>query len=161
MTDLPAKDTTYWTYGGVLRLVASKLFCTNGQQIAGGEDSIHLLSIAARATLVGSTYTSLSLQSACGVSYGKTSRFEFGGYFSARYFTDISKVVSFRTRLDLFCNYLAKDVKDAARNVVRKDNLGNITMHSDNLMTFKFNKHLNVSVGLVMVYRNAIPYSTT
>jgi hypothetical protein len=61
----------------------------------------------------------------------------------------------------LYSNYLAKDVKDAAGVVVRKDNPGNITMLSDNLMTFKFNKHLSVSIGLVMIYDNAVPYSTT
>ena len=127
----------------------------------GNNFSVFFSPIAARITLASSTYTSLSPQGAFGVPFGKTSRFELGAYFSARYFTDISKVVSFRTRLDLYSNYLAKDVKDAAGNVVRKDNPGNITMLSDNLMTFKFNKHLNVSVGLVMIYDNAIPYSTT
>lgn len=117
--------------------------------------------IAARLTLVDTKYTSLNPQGAFGVPFGKSSRFELGAYFSARYFTEISKTVSFRTRLDLYSNYLAKDVKDDMGNVVRKDNPGNVTVLSDNLMVFKFNKHLNVSFGLVLMYDNAVPYADT
>jgi hypothetical protein len=127
----------------------------------GNNLSVFFSPIAARLTLVDTKYTNLSPQGAFGVPFGKSSRFELGAYLSARYFTEISKTVSFRTRLDLYSNYLAKDVKDAAGVVVRKDNPGNITMLSDNLMTFKFNKHLSVSIGLVMIYDNAVPYSTT
>jgi hypothetical protein len=127
----------------------------------GNNFSVFFSPIAARLTLVDTKYTNLSPQGAFGVPFGKSNRFELGAYFSARYFTEISKVISFRTRLDLYSNYLAKDVKNAAGMVVRKDNPGNITMLSDNLMTFKFNKHFNMSVGLVMIYDNAIPYSST
>jgi hypothetical protein len=127
----------------------------------GNNFSVFVSPIAARVTIVSTAYTNLSPQGAFGVPFGKSSRFELGAYFSARYFKEISKTVSFRTRLDLYSNYLAKDVKDAAGKIVRKDNPGNITMLSDNLMTFKFNKHLNVSIGLVMIYDNAIPYATT
>lgn len=127
----------------------------------GNNFSVFFSPIAARLTLVDTKYTNLSPQGAFGVPFGKSNRFELGAYFSARYFTEISKMISFRTRLDLYSNYLAKDVKNAAGMVVRKDNPGNITMLSDNLMTFKFNKHFNMSVGLVMIYDNAIPYSKT
>lgn len=127
----------------------------------GNNLSVFFSPLAARFTMVDLKYTNASPQGAFGVPNGKSSRFEFGAYLSARYFVEISKVVSFRTRLDLYSNYLAKDVKDSTGLVVREDNPGNITMLSDNLLTFKFNKHLNVSVGLVMMYDNAIPYSGT
>lgn len=127
----------------------------------GNKLSVFVSPFAARLTVADTLYTNMSPQGAFGVPYGKTTRFEFGAYLSARYTVDISKTVSFRTRLDLYSNYLAKDVKDSNNVVVRADNPGNITMLSDNLITFKFNKHLNVSVGLVMIYDNAIPYSST
>lgn len=123
--------------------------------------SVFFSPVAARLTIVDAKYSSLSPQGAFGVPKGKTSRFELGSYLSARFFTEISKTVSFRTRLDLYSNYLAKDVKDSSGAVVRKDNPGNITILSDNLLTFKFNKHLNVSFGLVLIYDNTIPYSKT
>lgn len=127
----------------------------------GNNLSVFFSPIAARLTLASIKYTNRIPQGAYGVPFGKTSRFELGAYLSARYFTEISKTVSFRTRLDLYSNYLAKDVKDTAGVVVRQDNPGNLTMLSDNLLSFKFNKHLNVSIGLVLIYDNAIPYATT
>lgn len=127
----------------------------------GNNLSVFFSPIAARLTVADKLYTNSSPQGAFGVPYGKTTRFEFGAYLSARYFVDITKAISFRTRLDLYSNYLAKDAKDSTGAVVRKDNPGNITILSDNLINFKFNKHLNVSFGLVMIYDNAIPYSDT
>lgn len=127
----------------------------------GNKFSVFLSPVAGRLTKVDALYTNASPQGAFGVAKGKTSRFELGAYFSLRYFKEISKIVSFRTRLDLYSNYLAKDVTNDTGAVVRKDNPGNITLLSDNLLVFKFNKHLNVSIGLVMIYDNAIPYSKT
>lgn len=123
--------------------------------------SVFFSPIAVRLTLVDKKYTSLSPAGAFGVPFNKNSKFELGAYFSARYQTQLNKNVTFKTRLDLYSNYLAKDVKDAAGVVVRKDNPGNLNFMSDNLLTLKFNKHLNVSVGLVLIYDNAIPYSKT
>lgn len=127
----------------------------------GNSLSVFLSPVAARMTVADTAYTNRRKEGAFGIPYGKTSRFEFGAYFSARYLVDISKTISFRTRLDLYSNYLAKDVKDSTGTVVRKDNPGNITVLSDNLINFKFNKHLNVSVGLVLMYDNALPYIGT
>lgn len=126
----------------------------------GNKLSIFVSPVAGRLTVVDMQYTLRSKQGAYGVPYGKGHRFEFGAYFSARYNVDISKTVSFRTRLDLYSNYLAKDVYENGV-LVRKDNPGNVTVLSDNLLTFKFNKHLNMSVGLVMMYDNAQPYKDT
>lgn len=126
----------------------------------GNNLSIFVSPVAGRLTVVDNQYTLRSKQGAYGVPYGKSHRVEFGAYFSARYYVDLSKTVSFRTRLDLYSNYLAKDVYENGV-LVRKDNPGNVTVLSDNLMTFKFNKHLNVSVGVVMMYDNAQPYKKT
>lgn len=123
--------------------------------------SVFLSPVAARLTLVDPIYTRMSPQGAFGVPYDKSSRFELGAYLSARYTVEISKNISFRTRLDLYSNYLAKDVKDSAGVVVREDNPGNLYLLSDNLFTFKFNKHLAVSLGIVMIYDNAFPYNNT
>lgn len=127
----------------------------------GNHFSLFVSPLAARLTIADTAYTNLTPQGAFGVPNGKTSRFEFGAYLSARYFVDLSKTISFRTRLDLYSNYLAKDVKDTNGIVVRKDNPGNITMLSDNLLSFKFTKHVTVSFGLVMIYDNAVPYIST
>lgn len=127
----------------------------------GANLSVFFSPIAARLTVVDAIYTNANPAGAFGVEKGKTTRFELGAYFSARYFVELSKTVTFRTRLDLYSNYLAKDAKDATGAVVRKDNPGNIQVLSDNLLSFKFNKHLNVSFGVVMIYDNAIPYKDT
>jgi hypothetical protein len=126
----------------------------------GNNLSVFISPVAGRLTVVDTQYTNRSLQGAYGVPFGKSHRFEFGAYFSARYYVELSKTVSFRTRLDLYSNYLAKDVYDNGV-LVRKDNPGNITVLSDNLLSFKFNKHLNVSIGVVMMYDNAQPYNDT
>ncbi|MBN9484330.1 MAG: hypothetical protein BGO70_12605 [Bacteroidetes bacterium 43-93] len=127
----------------------------------GTDLSLFLSPIAARLTLVDKYYTNQSPQGAFGVEYGKTSRFEIGAYFSGRYIVNISKNVMYKTRLDLYSNYLAKDVKDSSGKVVKKDNPGNIDILWDNLLSVKVSKYLSLSVGLTMIYDNDIPYSDT
>jgi len=127
----------------------------------GTSISIFLSPLASRFTYVDNYYTSLYPQGAFGVEHGKTTRYEFGAYFSARYKVDITKNISFRTRLDLYSNYLAKDVRNDSGVVVRSDNPGNITVLSDNLITFKVGKHFNINFSLVFIYDHAIPYSST
>jgi len=127
----------------------------------GSDLSLFLSPIAARLTLVDKYYTNQSPQGAFGVEYDKTSRFEIGAYFSGRYIVNISKNVMYKTRLDLYSNYLAKDVKDSSGAVVKKDNPGNIDILWDNLLSVKVSKYLSLSVGLTMIYDNDIPYSDT
>lgn len=123
--------------------------------------SIFLSPAAARFTFVDAYYTNLDPAGAFGVEKGKTMRFELGAYFSARYMTHITRNITYRGRLDLYSNYLAKDVKDDAGNVVRKDNPGNITVLSDNLFSFKIARHINITLAMVFVYDNAVPYKDT
>ncbi len=123
--------------------------------------NIFLSPLAARLILVDKYYTSRSVDGAYGVANGKTSAFQLGAYFTGTYAITINKKASFKTRLDLYMNYLAKDTKDSAGNVIKKDNPGNIDVYWDNLFAYQFNKRINMSIGLTMIYDNDIPYSGT
>ena len=121
--------------------------------------SLFFSPIAGRMIVARSFYTSMSPTGAFGVDSGKTSQFQFGAYFSGRYAVDLSKRTTFKTRLDLYSNYLAKDKKDATGKVIKKDNPGNIDVLFDNLLTWKASKFLNVTLGLTLMYDNDIPYN--
>lgn len=127
----------------------------------GTNVSIFFSPVAGRLTCVDRFYTDMNPKGAFGVPFGKTTRFELGAYLSARYRVDITKSLSFRTRLDLYSNYLAKDDKDSLGNVVRRDNPGNITILSDNLFSYKLGKHISITLGMVFIYDHAVPYEST
>lgn len=127
----------------------------------GSKISIFLSPVAARATYADAQYTKLSPQGAFGIPYGKTSKYDLGAYFTGRYMVDFNKLISFSTRVDLYSNYLAKDTKDSAGNVIKKDNPGNIQVLWDNLLTWKATKYLGLTIGVTIVYSNDNPYSST
>jgi len=127
----------------------------------GSDISLFLSPIAGRVTLVDKFYTSQSPQGAFGVPYNKTSALQLGAYFSGRYVLNINKNAVYKTRLDLYSNYLAKDTKDSTGKVVKKDNPGNISVLFDNLLSWKLSKYLNVTLGATFIYDNNIPYSKT
>ncbi len=127
----------------------------------GADISLFLSPLAAREVLANSKYTSLSPQGAFGIDSGKTSKFQLGAYFSGRYKTKINKNMDFSTRLDLYCNYLAKDAKNDAGVVVKKDNPGNIQVLWDNIFVLKAYKALSLTFGLTVAYDNNFPYSNT
>lgn len=127
----------------------------------GSNLSLFFSPVAARMTLVDKYYTMRDPAGAFGVENGKSSRFELGAYFTGRYNTDLSKPLAWRTRVDFYTNYLAKDVKDASGKVVKKDNPGNIDWLWDNLLLYKANKFLTVSLGFTLMYDNDIPYTAT
>lgn len=127
----------------------------------GTKYSLFFSPVAARFTFADRYYTTRVPEGAFGIEFGKTSRFELGAYFSGRYQTEIDKKLLFRTRLDLYSNYLAKDYKDAAGNVVKKDNPGNIDILWDNFFSYKINKYMGVTVGLTTIYDNDLPYADT
>ena len=60
----------------------------------------------------------MSPEGAFGVPYNKTTYFQLGAYFSGRYGVSLSKKMIYKTRLDLYANYLAKDTKDSTGKVV-------------------------------------------
>ncbi len=113
---------------------------------------------ALRFTFCDKRYTTLYQDGAFGVPYGETSRTEFGAYFSGRFVKDLSKKVLFKSRLDLYMNYLAKDKVDSAGRVVTHDNPGNVDIFWDNLLAVKLNKLLTVNVTLTTIYDNDVPY---
>lgn len=133
-----------------------------GLEYRKGSDITFFLSpIAARSILVDDYYTLRSPEGAFGVPYGKTSVFQMGAYFSGRYVFNINKNMVFKTRLDLYANYLAKDTKDSTGVVIKKDNPGNINVLFDNLFAWKISKHFNLTVGATLMYDNNMPFSKT
>ena len=74
---------------------------------------------------------------------------------------NISKHAIYKTRVDLYANYLAKDTKDSAGVVIKKDNPGNISVLFDNLLSWKISRFFNVTIGATFMYDNNIPYSKT
>lgn len=121
--------------------------------------SIFLSPLAARLTTAATRYTNQK-GGAFGIEQGKTTRFELGAYFSARYNADITKNMNFKTRLDLYSNYLAKNKTDDKGNMIY-DNPGNVDVYFDNLFTWKLSKHFATVLGLTMIYDNDFPYSKT
>ncbi|MBX7203728.1 MAG: DUF3078 domain-containing protein, partial [Bacteroidia bacterium] len=88
--------------------------------------SLFFSPIAGRLIVAESYYTSMSPTGAFGIDSGKTTQFQFGAYFSGRYTVNINERTTFKTRLDLYSNYLAKDKKDETGKVIKKDDPGNI-----------------------------------
>lgn len=127
----------------------------------GSDISLFLSPLAGRLTLVDRYYTSMSPQGAFGVPQNKTSYLQFGAYFSGRYVVKIGKKAIYKTRLDLYSNYLAKDTKDSSGAVIKRDNPGNINVLFDNLLSYKISRFFNITVGATFMYDNNIPYITT
>jgi len=122
---------------------------------------LFLSPVAARVTIADAIYTSRQPEGAFGIENGKTSRFELGAYFSGRYQVNAGKNFTYKTRLDLYANYLAKDKKDSLGVVVKKDNPGNVDVMWDNQLSFKMTRFFNVALGVTILYDNDIPYETT
>jgi DUF3078 family protein len=124
----------------------------------GSDISLFLSPIAGRLTLANTYYTRMTPQGEFGVPYNKTSYFQFGAYFSGRYVIQVNKNMVYKTRLDLYSDYLAKDTKDSTGKVIKKDNPGNISVLFDNLFSWKVSKYLNLTLGATFIYDNNIPY---
>lgn len=127
----------------------------------GSDFSLFLSPLAARLTVADKYYTLQKPEGAFGIDNGKTTRMELGAYFSGRYGISINKNMSFKTRLDLYSNYLAKDRKDSLGNVVKRDNPGNIDVLWDNIFAYRVTKYFSFTVAATFIYDNDIPYSTT
>jgi hypothetical protein len=131
----------------------------SGIEFRSGSDlSVFFSPIALRLTVADKKYTNRLPEGAFGVANGKQSRLELGAYFTARYAHDLSHIVRYKTRLDLYSNYLAKDKKDSLGNVVKRDNPGNIDVFWDNLITVRLGKYFNLNLSLTAIYDNDIPY---
>lgn len=126
----------------------------------GSQISIFFSPAAARFTFVDRYYTDRDPKGAYGVENGKSMRFELGAYMSARYVKEFNKSVSFRSRLDLYSNYLAKNQVEDGK-IIKSDNPGNIDILFDNFVSFKFYKYFSFNIGIVAIYDNDVPYSKT
>ena len=124
----------------------------------GSNLQLFLSPAAARFTFVDRYYTLRNPEGAYGVPYGERSRFEIGAYFSGRYQVNIGKKLLYKTRIDLYSNYLAKDRTDSLGIVVKKDNPGNIDVLWDNLFSFSISKYFNLALSATVIYDNDIPY---
>jgi len=125
----------------------------------GTEISIFLSPAAARLTVADKYYTSRTPSGAFGIDYNKTSRFQLGAYFSGRYQVKLSKILYFKTRLDIYADYLAKDQKDTLGNVVRKHSIGDLYVLVDSYFSWKMSKFISLTLGATLIYDNSIPYS--
>ncbi len=126
----------------------------------GADVSIFFSPAALRLTVADEKYTTRKPEGAFGIAYGKQSRLELGAYFSARYVHDLSPTIRYKTRVDLYANYLAKDKKDSLGNVVMRDNPGNVDVFWDNLISIKLGKYFNLNLALTAIYDNDLPYDT-
>lgn len=127
----------------------------------GSNLSLFLSPAAGRLTVVSREYTDRSPEGAFGVENGQTTRLELGAYFSGRYQVDITEDLSYKTRLDLYTNYLADDFEDSTGTVVKEDNPGNVDILWDNLFAWKVSKYFSLTLGGTFIYDNDIPYVTT
>ncbi len=123
--------------------------------------SVFFSPAAARMTFVSTYYTNQFDDGAFGVLKGKSSRFEIGAYVSARFTKDLAKNLNLKSRLDLYSNYLAKNIKDETGAIIKKDNPGNIDIMFDNLLTYNFLKYFNVGFALTAIYDNDVPYKAS
>ncbi len=85
---------------------------------------------------------SLSNVGAYGVTPGKHSRTEFGAFASASYFKEINKTFSYKSRLDLYSNYL--------------ETPKNIDVYWVNMINMSLSKHLTLTYSLDMIYDDDI-----
>lgn len=128
----------------------------------GNQFSLFFSPLASRFTYVDKYYTDKNPEGAYGVPNGKETRLELGAYFTGRYKVEITKSISYTTRLDFYTNYFAKD-KKVDGVVVKKDNPGNVDLMWDNFLSFKFYKFFSLNIGVLAIYDNDVPYlsSTT
>lgn len=127
----------------------------------GGNLSLFFSPVAGRLTVASLYYTNRAPEGAFGVANGKTMRGELGAYFSGRYTVNLTENMSYKTRVDLYSNYLAKDYLDSAGKVVKEDNPGNVDVLWDNLFSWKLAKYFSLTLGATFIYDNDLPYITT
>jgi hypothetical protein len=85
---------------------------------------------------------SLASVAAFGVDSGKHSRFEFGAFVSVNYTASISKTAIYKTKLDLFSNYL--------------HNPQNIAIYWTNILAVKVTRLINMSLSVNVIYDDGI-----
>lgn len=105
--------------------------------------NVFMSPLAARMIYADKVYTSLKPDGAFGVAFNESSAFELGAYLSARYNTHLTKTIDYRTRIDLYANYL--------------DSPQNVDLLWDNFFAFKISKFIGGGLGFTMLYDNDVP----
>ncbi|MFZ9847811.1 MAG: DUF3078 domain-containing protein [Flavobacteriales bacterium] len=155
-----------WYYSG---LVNFKTQFTDGYARAGSSDIIsrflapaYMIAAVGIDKKFGSTYSlflapltmkttivmdqTLANAGAFGVDSAQNVRSEFGGYIKFSFQKDIVKNVNFKTKVDLFSNYL--------------HNPQNIDVNWESILTFKVNKYISASVTASLIYDDDIMVGT-
>jgi Protein of unknown function (DUF3078) len=102
--------------------------------------SLFLSPITARELIVHND--SLAAVGAFGVDSGKKFRFELGAFVSINYTANISKTAIYKTKLDLFSNYL--------------HNPQNIAANWTNILAVKVTRLISMNLTLNMIYDNDV-----
>ncbi len=85
---------------------------------------------------------SLARAAAFGVDSGKHSRLEFGSFASVQYENTFNKTTSYRTRLDLFSNYL--------------HNVQDVNIYWTNILSVRAFRLISINISLEMIYDNDV-----
>ncbi|HEY0271771.1 MAG TPA: DUF3078 domain-containing protein [Chitinophaga sp.] len=143
LANVRTQFTSGYLYTDTSKVLTSKFFSPANLLLSPGFDykptqkfSLFMSPITGRWIVV--LDDSLSAQGAYGVDPGKHVKSEFGAYISANWTVDITKDINFKTRLDLFSDYLDKPQ--------------NLYMFWTNMLTLKVNKYIAASVNLDMIY---------
>lgn len=102
--------------------------------------SVFLSPVTARTVIVNND--SLASVAAFGVDSGKHSRFEFGSFASIKYENTFNKTTTYRTRLDLFSNYI-RHPQD-------------INIYWTNVLSVKAFRLISINMSLDMIYDNDV-----
>jgi len=102
--------------------------------------SLFISPITARELIVRND--SLAGVGAFGVDSGKKFRFELGAFVSVNYTANISKTAIYKTKLDLFSNYL--------------HNPQNIAVNWTNILAVKVNRLISMNLTVNMIYDNDV-----
>lgn len=132
-----------YTFGNNTKTLTSNIFAPGYLLLSAGLDykpnknlSIFFSPVTARWVIVNDT--ELSSKGAYGVTPGKKSNMEFGAFATINYLKDISKNITYKSRLDLFSNY--------------RRNPENIDLFMSNILNVKLSKVLSATWGVDLIY---------
>ena len=132
-----------YIYSNNLKTLSSAFMSPGNLLLSAGldykpNDNLSIFFSPATARWVIVRDTALSNKGAYGVTPGKKSNFEFGAFLTANYIKDISKNISFKSRLDLFSNY--------------RRNPQNIDVFMSNILNVQLSKILSATWGVDLIY---------
>jgi hypothetical protein len=106
------------------------------------KDNFSLFLSPATARWVIVSNDSLSSIGAFGVDTGKHVRFQLGAFASINYIVNISKTAAYKTKLDLFTDYLHK--------------AGNVAVYWNNILAVKVTRLISMNLTVNLIYDNDI-----